>query len=54
MAMMNTKDKPTYYNLVDSSGKIILAKVAKYKVQKLIGVYRREMGIDLKSELIKE
>lgn len=54
MAMMGTKDKPTYYNLVDSSGKIILARVAASKVLKLIGVYKREMGIVLKSELIEE
>jgi len=48
MAMMNTKDKPTYYNLINGLGEIVIAHVAKSKVFAIMTEYENKHGEKLK------
>jgi len=53
MAMMGKKDKPTYYNLINGLGEVVIAHVAKSKVFAVMTEYENKHGEKLKIVLVE-
>jgi len=49
--MLNTRDQPTYYNIVDARTKVVIATAPKSKVQQLCRKLTHELGRELDIEL---
>lgn len=54
MAQFHERDEPTYYNLVNGLGEVVVAHVAKSKVFTVMTEYEKKHGEKLKIVLLEK